>query len=316
MQSLPLISVAGLNSEDPAVRAETARQLGVACREIGFFYAIDHGIPEDVMAGAFANSKRVFELPLETKQAMSIKKSPHNRGYVAMADEKLNPEAGADMKEAFNIGTDFPADHPDVLAGKPFRGVNFWPPLDGWREAMLGYFDGCLNLGRLIHKGFAIDLGLPEDFFVQHLTSPIATLRMLRYPASAGQIDREDGGAGAHTDYGNVTLLATDKVAGLQVLTRQGQWIDAPHVPGAFVCNIGDCLMRWSNDTYVSTPHRVRPPEQERYSIAFFLEVNPDSIVDPRDVIPGEAPKYEPITCAEYLTARLNATYEHRVEPS
>lgn len=316
MQSLPLISVAGLNSEDPAVRAETARQLGVACREIGFFYAIDHGIPEDVMAGAFANSKRVFELPLETKQAMSIKKSPHNRGYVAMADEKLNPEAGADMKEAFNIGTDFPADHPDVLAGKPFLGVNFWPPIDGWRDAMLGYFDACLNLGRLIHKGFAIDLGLPEDFFAQHLDSPIATLRMLRYPASAGQIDREDGGAGAHTDYGNVTLLATDKVAGLQVLTRQGQWIDAPHVPGAFVCNIGDCLMRWSNDTYVSTPHRVRPPEQERYSIAFFLEVNPDSIVDPRDVIPGEAPKYEPITCAEYLTARLNATYEHRVEPS
>ncbi|WVM90302.1 2-oxoglutarate and iron-dependent oxygenase domain-containing protein [Halopseudomonas pachastrellae] len=156
MQSLPLISVAGLNSEDPAVRAETARQLGVACREIGFFYAVDHGIPAEVMAGAFANAKRVFELPLETKQDMSIKKSPHNRGYVAMADEKLNPEAGADMKEAFNIGTDFPADHPDVLAGKPFRGVNFWPPIDGWREAMLGYFDGCLNLGRLVTRGLRL----------------------------------------------------------------------------------------------------------------------------------------------------------------
>ncbi len=312
MNSLPLISVAGLNSPDPEVRADTARQLGVACREVGFFYAVDHGIPESVVAGAFANAKRIFELPLAEKQSMSIKLSQHNRGYVAMSDEKLNPEAGSDMKEAFNIGTDFPADDPDVLANKPFRGVNFWPQIPGWREEVLGYFDACLNLGRLIHKGFAIDLGQDEDFFSQHLSSPVATLRMLHYPATAGQVVREDGGAGAHSDYGNVTLLATDKVAGLQVLTRQGEWIEAPHVPGAFVCNIGDCLMRWSNDTYVSTPHRVRPPEQERYSIAFFVEANPDSIIDPRDIQPEVSPKYLPISCADYLTSRLNATYEHR----
>ena len=312
MNSLPLISVAGLASPDPAVRADTARQLGIACREVGFFYVVDHSVPDTVMAGAFANAKRIFELPLEVKQSMSIRLSPHNRGYVAMSDEKLNPEAGTDMKEAFNIGTDFPADHPDVLANKPFRGVNFWPDIPGWREQVLDYFDACLDLGRLIHTGFAIDLGLSEDFFSSHLDSPIATLRMLHYPASAGLVDREDGGAGAHTDYGNITLLATDRVAGLQVLTRQGEWIEAPHVPGAFVCNIGDCLMRWSNDTYVSTSHRVRPPEQERYSIAFFLEVNPESIIDPRDIRPEASPKYQPISCADYLTSRLNATYEYR----
>jgi len=113
----------------------------------------------------------------------------------------------------------------------------------------------------------------------------------------------------------NVTILATDEVAGLEVLNRQGEWIQAPHVPGAFVCNIGDCLMRWSNDTYVSTPHRVRPPARERFSIAFFLEVNPDSVVDPRDIVPDQTPKYEPVTCADYLASRLNATYDHR-EPS
>ena len=314
MNSLPIISIAGLNSTDAAERAATAAALGQACREVGFFYVIDHGIAPEVMQNAFRNAKRVFALPLESKRAMSIKLSPHNRGYVAMADEKLNPDAGADMKEAFNIGTDFPNDHPDVIAGKPFRGVNFWPTLDHWREEVLDYFDACLTLGRLIHRGFSIDLGLAEDYFEAHLKEPIATLRMLHYPASAGQSDREDGGAGAHTDYGNVTLLATDEVAGLQVATRQGDWIEAPHIPGAFVCNIGDCLMRWSNDTYVSTPHRVRPPEQERYSIAFFLEVAPDAIVDPRDVVPDEQPKYPPISCADYLTHRLNATYEHRMD--
>jgi isopenicillin N synthase-like dioxygenase len=312
MQSLPLISVAALDSPDPQARAKGAAELGRACREVGFFYVVDHGIPADTIRQAFADARTLFALPLQDKQQMSIKLSPHNRGYVAMADEKLNPNAGADMKEAFNIGTDFPADHPDVLAGKPFRGVNFWPELEGWRERALDYFEACLNLGRLLHRGFSLDLGLAEDHFDQHLNKPIATLRMLHYPATAGEAAREDAGAGAHTDYGNITLLATDEVAGLQVLTRQGQWIEAPYVPGAYVCNIGDCLMRWSNDTYLSTPHRVRAPERERYSIAFFLEVEPDSLVDPRDVMPGEAPKYPPVTCAEYLASRLNATYEHR----
>lgn len=312
MSSLPIISLTGLRSSDPKERLATAAELGHACRDVGFFYVTDHGIPQTVCQGAFDLARQLFELPADYKADLSIRRSPHNRGYVAMADEKLNPESGADMKEAFNIGTDFPEDHPDVLAGKPFRGVNFWPPIEGWREQALNYFDHCLELGRTIHRGFSLDLGLSEDFFAQHLTLPIATLRMLRYPPTAGSTDREDGGAGTHSDYGNITILATDEVAGLEVLNRKGEWIQAPHVPGAFVCNIGDCLMRWSNDVYVSTPHRVRPPARERYAIAFFLEVNPGSVIDPRDVMPDQVPKYEPVTCADYLAARLNATYDYR----
>ncbi|RBW48812.1 isopenicillin N synthase family dioxygenase [Marinobacter sp. F3R11] len=312
MSSLPIISLTGLRSSDPKERLATAAELGHACRDVGFFYVTDHGIPQTVCQGAFDLARQLFELPADDKADLSIRRSPHNRGYVAMADEKLNPESGADMKEAFNIGTDFPEDHPDVLAGKPFRGVNFWPPIEGWREQALNYFDHCLELGRTIHRGFSLDLGLSEDFFAQHLTLPIATLRMLRYPPTAGSTDREDGGAGTHSDYGNITILATDEVAGLEVLNRKGEWIQAPYVPGAFVCNIGDCLMRWSNDVYVSTPHRVRPPARERYAIAFFLEVNPESVIDPRDVVPDQVPKYEPVTCADYLAARLNATYDHR----
>lgn len=272
---------------------------------------VDHGIPTSARDTAFAASKALFDLPQAQKEALSIRLSPHNRGYVAMADEKLNPEAGADMKEAFNVGIDLPADDPEVRADKPFRGVNFWPSIPGWRAQVLDYFEQCLALGRLLHEGFSLDLGLPETFFAPHLAQPIATLRMLRYPASAGYIDREDGGAGAHTDYGNITLLATDEVPGLEVADRQGRWIEAPYVPDAFICNIGDCLMRWSNDIYVSTPHRVRPPARERYAIAFFLEPAPDSVVDPRD-ISREPARYSPITCAEYLSSRLDATYKYR----
>jgi isopenicillin N synthase-like dioxygenase len=116
-----------------------------------------------------------------------------------------------------------------------------------------------------------------------------------------------------HTDYGNLTILATDGIAGLQVRTRVGAWIDAPYIPGAFVCNIGDCLMRWTNDVYISTPHRVAIPIQDRYSVAFFLDPNPDARVEVLQgcIAPGAAAKYRPTTGADYLRERLTATYDH-----
>ena len=123
-------------------------------------------------------------------------------------------------------------------------------------------------------------------------------------PASgaAGEI-----GAGAHTDYGSITLLMTDGVAGLQVRPRGGDWTDVPHVPGAFVVNIGDCLMRWTNDIYVSTRHRVLPPRRARRSVAFFLDPDPDAVIA---ALPGTGPaKYATVTGADYLRSRLEATY-------
>jgi isopenicillin N synthase-like dioxygenase len=139
----------------------------------------------------------------------------------------------------------------------------------------------------------------------------MATLRMLRYPSRDPAAPPEALGAGTHTDYGNITLLATDGVAGLEVRRRDGTWIEAPSVPNALVVNIGDLLMRWTNDIYVSTPHRVRQPELRRHSLAFFVDPNPDANVAvlPACLAPGESPKYPPVTGAEYLRQRLDATY-------
>lgn len=310
--SLPQFSLHELTSADRSKRHQYAHELGRACREIGFFCLTNDPIGAELREGLFAQAHRFFGLPLVDKQALSILRSPHNRGYVGLSDEKLNPNLGTDHKEAFNIGIEMPADHPDVLAGKPFRGVNFWPDLDGLKAVALKYFDRCIELGRLLHRSFAKDLGLPEDYFDAHLSAPIATLRLLHYPVAMSPSPRHDAGAGAHSDYGNVTLLATDGVPGLEVCTRDGKWLEATCPPGALICNIGDCLMRWTNDTYRSTLHRVRQPECERYSIAFFLEVNPESTVDPRDIFPNEAPLYEPVTCANYLASRLDNTYEGR----
>lgn len=280
--------------------------LGKACRGPGFFLLQGHGIDPDLTAKVFAQAKAVFALPDEAKEAVSIYRSPHNRGYAALGSESLDDSSGqVDQKEAFNIGLDLAADDPRVLAGEPFRGVNFWPDLPHFRKELLEYFDAIWALSVALHRPLARDLGLPEAYFEPHFDAPMATLRLLHYPPGRP----EDAiGAGAHTDYGSLTLLATDGVAGLQVRPRgTSDWLDVPHVDGTFVVNIGDCLMRWSNDIYISNPHRVIPPARERYSVAFFLDPNPDAVIA---ALPGTGDaKYSAVSGADYLMARLNATY-------
>jgi isopenicillin N synthase-like dioxygenase len=299
---IPVLDIAGLRSAEPTRRAAVAREIGVACRGIGFFAITGHGVATERIADTFAAAAEFFALPLQAKRRLAIGAHGHNRGYVALGTESLDERAAPDLKEAFNL----------IWTDEAVRPPNVWPALPGWRERVQAYFDAVLAVGRRLHTAFALDLGQPEDFFADKIDQPQATLRLLRYPAPfAADAPVGQAGAGTHTDYGNVTLLATDHVAGLQVQRRGGGWIDVPPLPGAFICNIGDCLMRWSNDVYVSTPHRVLPPRQERYSIAFFLDPNPDALVSalPGCVLPGEVPKYPPVTAADYLQQRFAATY-------
>jgi isopenicillin N synthase-like dioxygenase len=325
MQGMPhrihLIDVAPLLAapDQPAHWARVAREIDQACRDIGFFAVTGHGLN---VAQAFAWAHRFFALPEASKQAASIKRSPHNRGYVALRDEQLDPSKPADEKEAFNLGLELPDDDADLRAGKPFMGRNLWPDeshsagMTGFRDGLLAYYAGCHRVGMALHRAFAVSLGLPPAWFDDKLDKPIATLRLLHYPA-AGPGQAQGLGAGEHTDYGNVTLLATDGVAGLQVRLRGGGWLDVPAIdgaPDALICNIGDCLMRWTNGVYLSTPHRVARPVAERYSIAFFLDGNPDAVVEPlASCVSAERPaQWARTTVGEYLRERLDATYKHR----
>lgn len=280
--------------------------LGVTCRDPGFFLLSGHGIQTGLLRAVFAQAHSFFALPDAEKEPLSIMKNPHNRGWAAQGTEALDETSGqVDRKQAFNIGLDLAADDPRVIAGEPFRGVNVWPELNGFREVMLGYYEAVWSLGVALHAAFARDLGLPADYFRNQFDAPMATLRLLSYPAASGAAD--EIGAGAHTDYGSITLLMTDGEAGLQVCPRGGDWVDVPHVEGAFVVNIGDCLMRWTNDIYVSTPHRVLPPKRARQSVAFFLDPNPEAQIR---ALPGTGvPKYPAVSGAEYLRMRLDATY-------
>jgi isopenicillin N synthase-like dioxygenase len=307
-RALPIIDLARLCDTDTGGLRDIAAKVGAACRHVGFFYIVNHGIDAAFINAAFSHSARFFALPLSVKQGLAIEKIGGNRGYSGLMHEALDPARGADLKEAFNIGLDLKPDDPDLLAGAPFRSLNVWPDLPDFRVFMLSYFDACAALGRRLHRAFACDFGLDPDFFAKKLDRPMATLRLLYYPSST-ELTENLLGAGEHTDYGNVTLLATDNVGGLEVRTRSGAWIAAPAMTGAFIVNIGDCLMRWTNDIYVSTPHRVvNRSSRERYSIAFFLDPNPDAIIEaiPCCIGPGERPRYASVNAADYLKGRLD----------
>ena len=303
---IPLIDISGIEHPDHAVRAELARRIGAACRGIGFFAITGHGLAQADIDEAFDAAHAVFALPTAAKRELAIAIHGHNRGYVGLGVEALDEKTAPDLKEAYNL----------IWTDDDTRPPNVWPPIPHWRAQAQAYFDAALAIGQRLHRAFALDLGLAEDFFDDKIDAPMATLRFLHYPVAgaapeSGPTSGAQAGAGKHTDYGNVTLLATDGVAGLQVRTRAGTWIDAPTIPGAFVCNIGDCLMRWANDVYVSTPHRVLRPVRERSSIAFFLDPNPDALVSaiPSCVPQGTSPRYAPITAADYLRERFAATY-------
>ncbi|AJP71113.1 isopenicillin N synthase family dioxygenase [Sphingomonas hengshuiensis] len=313
LESLPVIDLSPLG-EGPEGLAHVAAEIGRACRTIGFFYIRDHGISHAMLEDIYARSAAFFALPLAQKSALTIANSMNNRGYAGMESESLDPSKLSDAKEAFNIGRD-PEPGEVTDPAMPSVGRNQWPDLPGFRAAMLGYYGAMRRLSERIHTAFALDLGLPPGFFADKVDRPLATLRLLRYPPHPGIFDGSRYGAGAHTDYGNLTLLSQDAVGGLEVRTRAGQWVSAPPIPDTYVCNIGDCLMRWSNDVYVSTPHRVANISgRERYSVAFFFDPNPDAVIEclPTCQSPDRPARYPPVTTAQYLTERLDATYAFR----
>lgn len=283
-----------------------AAAVGTACRDTGFFLLQHHSVPQSLRDDVFAKADAFFSLPEAEKEKISILNTPHFRGWAKAGVESLdetNPEV--DTKETFNMGLDLAPDDPRVVAGELFRGANQWPELPGFADTLRHYYDAALALGVDIHRAFARDLGLETEHFTSSFQDPLAALRLLSYPPASGA--KNEIGAGAHTDYGAITLLMTDGEPGLQVRPRGQDWVDVPHVKDAYIVNIGDCLMRWTNDIYVSTPHRVLPPKNKRRSVAMFVEAHPDTIIQ---ALPGTGtPKYPAIRAADYLMSRLDATY-------
>ena len=313
MATIAVIDIAPLRHHDPAGQRRVAAELREACSRIGFFYVSRHGVDQDLMDRTFAEVRRFFHQPLERKTAIAMANSPIYRGYSGFAEEVLDPDLEGDLKESFNLGVERGADDPLVAAGTPLHGPNLWPAaLPGFRETMDDYFAAMTDLGMTIAKGLALSLDLPADHFTRTLGNPMSLLRLLHYPPTAQRRSERQLGAGAHTDYGCLTILAQDAIGGLEVRNTDGEWITATPVPGTFVINLGDQMARWTNGRYQSTPHRVyNASNTDRYSIPFFFDPDFHALIEclPTCLAPGETPRYPPILAGQHIIDRYGATY-------
>lgn len=317
MNQLPIIDIAALYGDDHQAWQQVAARIDAACRDWGFFYITGHGIPPERIDALLAAAKAFFALPEAEKLKIDITRTAHHRGYGAIATEQLDPTQPSDLKETFDMGFHMAADHPEVLAGKPLRGPNRHPDLPGWAALMEQHYADMQALAQTLLRAIALALGIERDFFDARFAEPISVFRMIHYPPRHTARSADQPGAGAHTDYGCVTLLYQDDAGGLQVRNVHGEWIDAPPIPGSFVVNIGDMMARWSNDRYTSTPHRVISPlGVHRYSMPFFAEPHPDTEISclPNCSSADNPPKYPAVTSAEYLLSRFADTYAYRRE--
>ncbi|KAK8197484.1 Clavaminate synthase-like protein [Phyllosticta capitalensis] len=336
--SIPTVDFSLATSSNLTDRQSVANAVGRAFTETGFMYAVNHGIPPELLSEAPARVVRdFFALPSEKKMDIHINKSPAIRGYEALYETRLNQKTMGDMKEAFNCADDpwepeqhAPADLDTTYSHYPpnpeGKILNQWPDdvLPAFRQTLTTYRDAVSAFAKTILRMVALSLGEEETYFESMCKFPMAGLRALRYPPAApipeGSEATETIGIGAHADYSFITLvnqLSGDANAqgGLEVLTPSGHWIAAPPVPGSLVVNVGDFLERATNDRFTSTVHRVRNcVGSERHSLAYFFSPSSDSIIKtvPSCVVEGEEDKYEEIRAGDWQLQRLlRARYKH-----
>jgi isopenicillin N synthase-like dioxygenase len=275
--SIPVVDLGGSFGDGPE-RARVAAEIHRACRETGFFYVSGHGVDAALIEGQIEAARRLFALSEGEKQALWVGNSPCRRGYEGPGAQTLDQGSAPDHKESFAIAVDLPASHPLVVAGVPMQGANQWPDgLPGFREQMLAYQDAMIGLGRHLMGCLAQSVELPYDHFAAGLREPQCGVRLLRYPPQPADAGDNLLGAGAHTDWGSITILLQDGRAGLEVRNADGDWILATPIPGTFVINIGQMMERFTAGIYRANLHRVRngAADTARYSVATFFELEP-----------------------------------------
>ena len=252
-------------------RQGLATQLRSCCCEHGFFYLVGHGVSPELMERLERLSQEFFAHSVEEKMSLRMDLGGRAwRGYFRVGDELTSGRP--DQKEGLYFGQELADDHPDVLAGTPLHGRNLFPDfVPGLSAAVLEYIEALTQVGHAVLELVALSLNLAPDYFRRSYTrDPLVLFRIFHYPPVAG----DAWGVGEHTDYGVLTILRQDEVGGLQVKSPAG-WVDAPPIPGSFVCNIGDMLDRMTGGFYRSTPHRVRNLSgRSRLSFPVFFDPN------------------------------------------
>ncbi|NLB14794.1 MAG: isopenicillin N synthase family oxygenase [Gammaproteobacteria bacterium] len=302
---IPTLDIRRFDSDRDAFVAE----LGAAYREWGFAGIRHHGIPQDLIDGAYDAFQRFFALPAEVKKKYHVPGGGGARGYTPFGVETAKDSKHFDLKEFWHFGRELPADshYRQVMAD------NQWPEeVPEFKHQALALYGALDELGSRVLSALALHIGLPQNWFADKTDAGNSILRPIHYPPITAD-DIPNVRAGAHEDINLITLLVGASAAGLEVLSRKGDWVPFTADADTIVVNIGDMLQRLTNHVYPSTTHRVvNPPgdeaRQPRYSTPFFLHPNPDFLIDvlPSCITPDNPNRYpEPITAQGYLEQRL-----------
>jgi isopenicillin N synthase-like dioxygenase len=296
--AIPVIDVAPLFRPGGDGLARVAAGMLAASETVGFFYVRNHGVPHALIDATVAEAFAFFRRRQEEKLAVRV--NEHHRGFIPTGEAKMYESARPDLKESFVWGLERVA---------PNRWPAFQPELQG---TFASYFDACHAVAWRLMRAFAIALGIAEDSFVRSIASPISRGSAVYYPAQAPEVGADQFGVAPHTDYGCLTLVYQANVGGLEVRSRGRQWVLAHRIEDTFVVNVGDLLARWTNDRFRSTPHRVvNRSGEERLSLAVFVDPDDGTRIEPV-CRPGEAPRYPPVGCGEYIRGRFDKSFAYR----
>lgn len=285
MSEVPVVDVSPLaqtpSSEPTVAEREVGAAIDRACRDNGFFYVSGHGVPQALRDALHRHAAAFFARDADVKARIAMAKGGRAwRGWFPVGAELTSGRP--DVKEGLYFGRELPLDDPRVLAETPLHGPNLFPDdMPELRRLVLGYIDELTSLGHAVMRGVALGLGVaPDHFRSTWMADPLVLFRIFHYPPmSDEEAAARQWGVGEHTDYGVLTILGQDDVGGLQVKSG-GRWVDAPPLPGTFVCNIGDMLERLTGGVYRSTPHRVlNTTGRDRYSFPFFFDPGFDATV-------------------------------------
>lgn len=307
--AMALDALPTLTMHDRRAKPEAfAKAMGESYAQYGFAVVRDHGLDPALIDRALAATKAFFALPEDVKRRYHVQSGGGQRGYVPFGVEAAKGADKVDLKEFWHVGRELPAGH-RYRAEMP---ENLWPAeIENFERDVYGLYTALDRLGLELLGSIATFLKLPESFFEAPVKDGNSILRLLHYPPMPP--NPEGIRAEAHEDINVITLLLGAEEAGLQLLTREGQWLDVAPPEGAVVVNIGDMLQRLTNHVLPSTSHRVRNPSADRahlprYSIPFFLHFAPDYLIEtlPGCVTPDTPNRYpEPITAQDFLFERL-----------
>ena len=308
MNNIPSVNLADFLSEDPKRKEKFVNEIGKAYEEIGFVALKNHFLSDDLVDELYKEVKSFFDLPLETKQKYEIEGLAGQRGYISFGKEHAKGKKEGDLKEFWHFGQE-PSEDANLTEEYP-ENVQV-EELKDFNHVGMEAYRMLEKTGIYVLRALALYIGLEEHYFDHWASNGNSILRPIHYPP----IQEEPKGAvraGAHGDINLITLLMGASTGGLQVLRKDGEWIDAIPQEDELVINVGDMLERHTNNKLRSTIHRViNPPKEEwgkpRYSIPFFMHPRSEMRLDClEECIDEDHPKqYEDITAGEFLHQRL-----------